>query len=94
MALEAMACGVPIVASRVGGIPDAVEHEVTGLLVPSGDHGAFRSAILTLAGSPGMRLSMAAHALIAAGRYDWSVILTRFLDVLCTVCPPREGNHD
>jgi glycosyltransferase involved in cell wall biosynthesis len=36
-ALEAMACGIPVVGFRTGGIPDTVNHEVTGLLGPVGD---------------------------------------------------------
>jgi starch synthase len=36
-ALAAMAAGVPVVASNVGGLPEAVEHERTGLLVSDGD---------------------------------------------------------
>src|SRR5207244_2086181 len=44
-ALEAMAAGRPLVASRVGGLPEVVLHEVTGLLVPPGDPGALGTAL-------------------------------------------------
>ena len=43
--LEAMAAGLPIVASNVGGIPEIVEPEQTGLLVPAGDAGALTAAL-------------------------------------------------
>ena len=45
VAREAMAHGRPVVATAVGGLVDAVEHGVTGLLVPPGDPDALRSAI-------------------------------------------------
>jgi glycosyltransferase involved in cell wall biosynthesis len=43
--LESMAAGVPVVATRVGGNPEVVEHEVTGLLVPLRDSAALAAAV-------------------------------------------------
>jgi glycosyltransferase involved in cell wall biosynthesis len=51
--IEASAASRPVVATRVGGIPDIVEHGVTGLLVPPGDRHALADAILTLLIDPG-----------------------------------------
>ncbi len=45
VALEAMACGIPVVASRVGGVPEIVHEGVNGLLVPSSDSNARRDAL-------------------------------------------------
>ncbi len=56
--LEAMAMEKPIVASRVGGIPEVVEDGVTGLLVPPGDPEALASAVLRLVRDPNSRQFM------------------------------------
>jgi glycosyltransferase involved in cell wall biosynthesis len=48
VALEAMACGRPVVASRIGGIPEMVRHGETGLLVPPGDAPSLAAAIRAL----------------------------------------------
>lgn len=54
-AREAMAYGRPVVASAVGGLLEAVEDGVTGLLVPAGDAGALRSALERLLDDPALR---------------------------------------
>jgi glycosyltransferase involved in cell wall biosynthesis len=62
-AREAMAWGRPVVASAVGGLVDAVEHDVTGLLVPPGDVVALRTALERLLADGDLR-----RRLGAAGR--------------------------
>ncbi len=56
--LEAMAAGVPVVASAVGGIPDQVRHGKEGLLVPPGDTGAMGDAIVALLRDPARARSL------------------------------------
>ena len=56
--LEYMAAGLPVVATRVGGIGEAVEEGTTGLLVPSGDASAFAQALLQLLQDDALRRSM------------------------------------
>ncbi len=50
--LEAMATGLPVFATTHGGIPEAVEHGVSGWLVPEGDHAALGQALIELAADP------------------------------------------
>ncbi len=49
-ALEALSCGVPVVATDIGGIPEVVTHGVTGLLAPVGDVSAMAEHVLSLVG--------------------------------------------
>lgn len=56
--LEAMACGRAVVAFGAGGIPEAVEDGVTGLLVPTGDAKALSGALAEVAGDRGRRAEM------------------------------------
>ncbi len=55
---QAMAMGKPVVASRIGGIPETVEDGATGLLVPPGDAPALANGILRLVKDPAMRIEM------------------------------------
>jgi glycosyltransferase involved in cell wall biosynthesis len=80
--LEAMAAGVPVVASAVGGIPDQIRHDREGLLVPPGDAAAISDALLTLLRDPARasRLGEAARRR-AASRFSHDTMVRRIEDV-------------
>jgi glycosyltransferase involved in cell wall biosynthesis len=59
--IEAMACGVPVIATNVGGIPDILDPE-SGILIPPRDADALAEAMLTLASNPELRDRMGAAA--------------------------------
>ncbi len=73
--LEAMACGVPVVATAVGGMLDTVRPGRTGLLVPPKDPAAIRAAIAGLLAEPDTRRAMASAGVRRArARYGWDAI--------------------
>jgi D-inositol-3-phosphate glycosyltransferase len=74
VALEAMACGTPVIASRVGGLTFTVKDGHTGFLVPSDDPGALADRLSLLLTNPRLRRDMGEHAAELATRYGWSSI--------------------
>ncbi|WP_229758954.1 glycosyltransferase [Peterkaempfera bronchialis] len=73
--LEAMGCGIPVVASAVGGHLDTVADRATGRLVPPGDPGALASAAVELLASPGTRAAYGrAGRRRVLARYSWETV--------------------
>ena len=85
VALEAMACGTPVVASHVGGLAFLVQDGVTGYSVPVGDPEALCCRLKTLLGDPELRSRMGKQAAQLARRYAWEVIAQQVLDLYKTI---------
>ena len=84
--LEAMAAGVPVVASAVGGIPDQIRHDKEGVLVPPGDTDALGDALLELLRDPecARRLGEAGRRR-AASQFSHATMVQRIEDVTIDV---------
>jgi len=86
-ALEAMACGVAPVATRVGGLPEVVEHGVTGFLEAVGDVAAQARRMLEVLSDPSARQALSARAREAAeARFCSSRIIPRYEEYYREVC--------
>lgn len=80
--LEAMACGVPVVAATVGGLVDTVVDGVTGLHVPPRDPGSIARATARLLDDPGLRSALGrAGRDRARGRYSWDRVASATLRI-------------
>jgi glycosyltransferase involved in cell wall biosynthesis len=86
-AIEAMACGVPVVTTRTAGLPEVVVDEVTGLLVDSRDDVALRHALERILGDPALRIRMAAAARARVlERFDARSTTAALVSVLHEAC--------
>ncbi len=89
--LEAMACGVPVVASAVGGHMDTVVDGVTGVLVPPRQPQVLARRIRELLAGPGLRGYGSAAAERVAGRYSWERISQETAAVYERACQGRRA---
>jgi D-inositol-3-phosphate glycosyltransferase len=74
VAVEALACGVPVVASRVGGLKFTIEEGNSGLLVPWGDAPALAEALGLVLTDDGLRAALAAAARPSVERFSWPAV--------------------
>jgi glycosyltransferase involved in cell wall biosynthesis len=79
-AIEALACGVPVIASRVGGLAETVVDGVNGVLVDPNDPGAIKLALDELA-APSMRARLASSARASVATHDVRVISARMAEI-------------
>ncbi len=87
VALEAQACGVPVVASDVGGLRHLVADGEGGFLVPVGDVEAFAERILRILRDPSLAVRLRRAALEQARRFDWDATTDRALAVYAELLP-------
>lgn len=81
VALEAQACGTPVVAARVGGLPVAVDDGVSGLLVPTHDTEDWADALARVALRTGVRATLSRGAREHAQRFSWQRTTDALLDI-------------
>jgi D-inositol-3-phosphate glycosyltransferase len=79
VAIEALACGTPVVGSMVGGLPTVVRSGENGLLVPWRQPEAFAAQIERILTEPGLRESLAARSRPSVLRFGWSGVADRIV---------------
>ena len=81
--IEASAHGLPVLASRLEGLTDAIIENENGWLVPAEDPGAFRRKITELFTTPDELEEVAARSVkVCRGQFDWAEIVRRYSDLL------------
>lgn len=79
VALEAMASGIPVIASNVGGLSYTVQHGKTGLLVPPRDPDCLAAALEHALANPGLRTRLGMAGVVRARRFGWPNVAEQVL---------------
>jgi D-inositol-3-phosphate glycosyltransferase len=87
VALEAMACGTPVVASKVGGLAFNVQDGRTGFLVPERDPAALADRIRLLLSEPELRQQLGREAIRWVSNYSWASVADRILQIYDSELP-------
>jgi glycosyltransferase involved in cell wall biosynthesis len=88
--VEAMACGLPCIATSVGGVPDILTHRHDGLMISAGDGAALRDALRRLLGEPGLARQLALRARqTAVERFSADATAGAYAELIETLARPR-----
>jgi len=92
---EALACGIPVVATEVGGIPEQIKHGETGFLVPPGDAEAMADRVVQLLENDDVRMKMKERATVdAQHRFGLELQVKNFLAWYEEVIDDWENAHE
>jgi len=91
--LEAMACGVAVVTTDVGGVPYLVSHEKSALLVPPGDDQAMAEAVISLLRDPALRERLAKAGQEEIHDYTWPRVRGQLFAVYNSVSASTAGDN-
>ncbi len=88
--IEALACGLCVVSTDVGGLPYLLTDEHNALLVPSGDADALAGAVRRLLTEPALAERLSRHARATAEQFDWSRVLPQWEALLANTVDRME----
>jgi len=81
VALEAMACGTPVIATQVGGLQHLVQDQETGFTIPNNNPDALEEKITVLICKPELRKKMSKKSTSYAQSFSWNTITNKLIEV-------------
>lgn len=91
--IEAFACGLPVVATRVGGVPAILTDGLHGLMADDDDDAEIASQIMTLLEKPDLARQLAAKAHATCATYEWSVVRNAWLNAYTSLLPTLTSSY-
>jgi len=91
--VEAMACGVPVIAARSGGIPEIIRHQQDGLLVAPGNVEELQAALTSLLRDQSIRERYAKSALGRAERFSLDSHVVKMVEIFENTLTPGRLAH-